>query len=279
MREGSCFGHLEHADALCRAQESAWCRSRCNLTDSIVWPPRPPWRGRIHVRRRRPSPIATYFPTVVILPMTLAPVRSHSRATLRPMSSPRSPLRDRFFAIAERAVPNDRRTVVEKATPTAARPRDRRDRGHHQFQRSDQGGPPGGWWIAPRSKWSSRTMSSFDPTSADGGASGARPVNWDPVKLRPDWVCEIVSASNAGRHGAEAADLPSAPGAALLAPRPARRDAHRPALERGRVHQSLAGGGVGTGQPFDAIGSRERALRRRVNQAGCPRVAPTCVRS
>jgi Uma2 family endonuclease len=66
------------------------------------------------------------------------------------------------------------------------------------FQRKPGGGGPGGWWVATEVE-----------VMLDGG-DVVRPdvLGWrrercperptgTPVKLRPDWVCEVISASNA----------------------------------------------------------------------------------
>lgn len=70
---------------------------------------------------------------------------------------------------------------------------------HPRFNRKSGGGAPGGWWL----------LTEID--SALGG-QGFRPdvAGWRresvpqlpgtrPVSIRPDWICEIVSESNAAR--------------------------------------------------------------------------------
>jgi len=66
------------------------------------------------------------------------------------------------------------------------------------FHRRPGGGGPGGWWILPE-------------VDIRLGANGFRPdvAGWRrervpvmpterPVTLRPDWICEVLSASNSG---------------------------------------------------------------------------------
>jgi Uma2 family endonuclease len=91
--------------------------------------------------------------------------------------------------------------VIEKAAPTgehgdaqagvvsAVRP---------PFQRRPGGGGPGGWWIATEVEV---LLQSGDVVRPDvlgwrRERCPSRPTG-TPVSLRPDWVCEVVSASNA----------------------------------------------------------------------------------
>lgn len=66
------------------------------------------------------------------------------------------------------------------------------------FQRKPGGGGPGGWWIATEVEV---LLTSGDVVRPDvlgwrREHCPDRPTG-TPVKVRPDWVCEVVSASNA----------------------------------------------------------------------------------
>jgi Uma2 family endonuclease len=66
------------------------------------------------------------------------------------------------------------------------------------FQRKPGGGGPGGWWIATEVEV---LLESGDVVRPDvlgwrRESSPERPVGV-PVSLRPDWVCEVVSPTNA----------------------------------------------------------------------------------
>lgn len=66
------------------------------------------------------------------------------------------------------------------------------------FQRKPGGGGPGGWWIATEVEV---LLDSGDVVRPDvlgwrRETCPGRPTG-TPVKQRPDWVCEVVSASNA----------------------------------------------------------------------------------
>ncbi|MDQ3370273.1 MAG: Uma2 family endonuclease [Myxococcota bacterium] len=65
------------------------------------------------------------------------------------------------------------------------------------FQRSLGRGGPGGWWIATEVEL---LLDSGDVVRPDvlgwrRDHSPARPTG-TPVKLRPDWICEVISGSN-----------------------------------------------------------------------------------
>jgi Uma2 family endonuclease len=66
------------------------------------------------------------------------------------------------------------------------------------FQRKPGGGGPGGWWIATEVE---TLLSSGDVVRPDvlgwrREQCPERPIG-TPVKTRPDWICEVVSPSNA----------------------------------------------------------------------------------
>lgn len=66
------------------------------------------------------------------------------------------------------------------------------------FQRAPGRGGPGGWWILPEVEVRLETDDIVRPDVAGWRRERCpeRPTGI-PVKLRPDWVCEVVSPSNA----------------------------------------------------------------------------------
>lgn len=66
------------------------------------------------------------------------------------------------------------------------------------FQRKPGGGGPGGWWIYPEPEVQLETGEIVRPDVAGWrrGSSPERPTG-TPITARPDWVCEILSPSNA----------------------------------------------------------------------------------
>ncbi len=66
------------------------------------------------------------------------------------------------------------------------------------FQRSPGRGGPGGWWIATEVEvlFESGEIVRPDVVGWRRERCPDRPTGM-PVKVRPDWICEIVSASNA----------------------------------------------------------------------------------
>jgi hypothetical protein len=66
------------------------------------------------------------------------------------------------------------------------------------FQRKPGGGGPGGWWIATEVEvlLESGDLVRPDVLGWRRERCPERPTG-TPVKLRPDWLCEVVSASNA----------------------------------------------------------------------------------
>jgi Uma2 family endonuclease len=118
-------------------------------------------------------------------------------------SARRTATHDDFWAIpeAERFHELMNGEVVEKAAPSG-------EHGNAQagvigavrppFQRKSGGGGPGGWWI----------MTEVEVLLETGDIVRPDVVGWRrercpempigmPVKLRPDWTCEILSPSNA----------------------------------------------------------------------------------
>jgi Uma2 family endonuclease len=66
------------------------------------------------------------------------------------------------------------------------------------FQRRSGGGGPGGWWIATEVELLLETSDVVRPDVMGWRreSSPERPTGM-PVKVRPDWICEIVSPSGA----------------------------------------------------------------------------------
>lgn len=66
------------------------------------------------------------------------------------------------------------------------------------FQRASRSGGPGGWWISTEVEVLLETGEIVRPDVVGWRRerSPERPIGI-PVKLRPDWVCEVVSPSNA----------------------------------------------------------------------------------
>ena len=66
------------------------------------------------------------------------------------------------------------------------------------FQRKSGGGGPGGWWIATEVEvlLLEREVVRPDVLGWRRESCPERPVG-TPVKQRPDWICEVVSAGNA----------------------------------------------------------------------------------
>ena len=119
----------------------------------------------------------------------------------RPSQRPATP--DDFWAI-----PEEQRfheliggQLIEKASPSG-------EHGHAQasvvgtvvppFQRKGVSGGPGGWWIATEVELLFRTGDVVRPDVVGWRRQRCpeRPTG-NPIELRPDWVCEIVSQSNA----------------------------------------------------------------------------------
>ena len=119
----------------------------------------------------------------------------------RPSQRPATP--ENFWAI-----PEEQRfheliggQLIEKAAPSG-------EHGHAQagvvgavvppFQRRGGSGGPGGWWIATEVELLLTTGDIVRPDIVGWRRerSPERPIG-NPIELRPDWVCEVVSPSNA----------------------------------------------------------------------------------
>ncbi|HET7542445.1 MAG TPA: Uma2 family endonuclease [Polyangiaceae bacterium] len=91
--------------------------------------------------------------------------------------------------VIEKAAPSGEHGDAQAGVVSAVRP---------PFQRTSGGGGPGGWWIATEVEVLLETGEIVRPDVVGWRRERcpARPTG-TPVKLRPDWTCEIVSPSNA----------------------------------------------------------------------------------
>lgn len=91
--------------------------------------------------------------------------------------------------IAPKAAPSGEHGDAQAGVITAVRP---------LFQRKPGSGGPGGWWIATEVEALLETADVVRPDVLGWRREGCpeRPTGM-PVKQRPDWVCEVVSPSNA----------------------------------------------------------------------------------
>lgn len=92
-------------------------------------------------------------------------------------------------AIVEKATPSGEHGDAQAGVVSAVRPAYQRPPGH---------GGPGGWWIATEVEVLLPNDELVRPDVAGWRRerSPARPTG-TPVRLRPDWICEVVSPSNA----------------------------------------------------------------------------------
>jgi len=94
-------------------------------------------------------------------------------------------------AIVHKAAPGFEHGDVQSSLAATLKPR---------FQRRGGGPPgaPGGWWIATECHVELETHEVFCPDLVGWRRDGVpeRPRGM-PVRLRPDWMCEILSPSNA----------------------------------------------------------------------------------
>jgi Uma2 family endonuclease len=91
--------------------------------------------------------------------------------------------------------------IVEKATPSAEHSDAQGEviaRLRGPFHRRPGGGHPGGWWILPEveSELDPQEVYRSDIAGWRRDRTPERPSG-RPVKSKPDWVCEVLSASNA----------------------------------------------------------------------------------
>jgi Uma2 family endonuclease len=92
--------------------------------------------------------------------------------------------------------------IVEKATPSPAHGSAQLGLGSQlflPFNRRRGGGGPGGWSLMTEVEvlYEERQTYRHDVVGWRRERSPARPSEM-PVRLRPDWVCEVLSPSNAG---------------------------------------------------------------------------------
>jgi Uma2 family endonuclease len=92
--------------------------------------------------------------------------------------------------------------IVEKAMPSPAHGSAQLGLGSQlflPFNRRAGAGGPGGWWLMTEVEvyYEERQTYRHDVVGWRRERSPARPSEM-PVRLRPDWVCEVLSPSNAG---------------------------------------------------------------------------------
>jgi Uma2 family endonuclease len=118
------------------------------------------------------------------------------------------------------------------------------------------GGGPGGWWIA------SEVDVELDGNGYRPDLAGWRrervpePIKSRPVRLRPDWICEVVSESNATTDTIRKIRLYHRAGVPhywLLDPRTKTLVVHRHAREGYQIVLVAEAGETVRAEPFDAI--------------------------
>lgn len=104
------------------------------------------------------------------------------------------PERERFHELiagelVEKAAPSGEHGSAQSAVVGAL---------HGPFQRQSGRGGPGGWWIATEVEvmFDSREIVRPDVVGWRRERCPARPTGI-PVTVKPDWICEVISASNA----------------------------------------------------------------------------------
>lgn len=91
--------------------------------------------------------------------------------------------------------------IVEKASPTFEHGEAQGAAAAHARRfRDPGGGGPAGWWIAVEVDVELEPHELYRPDVAGWrrDRTPERPAGW-PVRIRPDWVCEILSPSTAAR--------------------------------------------------------------------------------
>ena len=91
--------------------------------------------------------------------------------------------------LVQKAAPSGEHGDAQAGVVAAVRPR---------FQRKPGGGGPGGWWIVTEVEVLLSTSEVVRPDVLGWRRERCpeRPTG-TPVKVRPDWICEVVSQSNA----------------------------------------------------------------------------------
>jgi Uma2 family endonuclease len=107
------------------------------------------------------------------------------------------------------ALPDDVRaeiihgTIVEKASPSAEHGRSQFSLGTvlgRRFHRPPGGRWPGGWWFGSEIEVEYETHEVYRHDAAGWRRDRVPdPPTGRPVRIRPDWVCEVLSPSNAKR--------------------------------------------------------------------------------
>ena len=149
--------------------------------------------------------------------------------------------------IVERAMPSPRHSYTEIKLGVAVDP----------FNRKPGGRGPGGWWIFTEIHvgYPSGEVYCHDTAGWRRDRVPIRPTEW-PVRIRPDWVCEIVSPKHA-RH--DFVDKPrvlhasKVPHYWILDPDERILLVHRWSPDGYTVVQRAAAGETVRAEPFEAI--------------------------
>lgn len=92
--------------------------------------------------------------------------------------------------LVRKAMPSARHGAAQTATSQLLRPFDRRSGGK---------GGPGGWWLASETEIALAADQVYRPDVCGWRREHLPALPTEaPVEVRPDWVCEILSPSNAG---------------------------------------------------------------------------------
>lgn len=91
--------------------------------------------------------------------------------------------------------------IVEKANPSADHANAQGTvigRYHNPYHRRPGGGQPGGWWLLPECDVELSVHQVYRP-DISGWRRERLPElpSTRPVTIRPDWICEVISPSNA----------------------------------------------------------------------------------
>jgi Uma2 family endonuclease len=156
--------------------------------------------------------------------------------------------------------------VVEKAAPSMAHSTSQFELGAAlaPFSRRSGGSAPGGWWIATEVhvEYARPLLYCHDIVGWRRDRVPERPAGW-PVRIRPDWVCEIVSPSHEKRdlvdklsvlHGA------GVPHYWIVKPEEALLIVHRWSEAGYTIVLTATSGQVVRAEPFEAIELRVGVL-------------------
>lgn len=158
-------------------------------------------------------------------------------------------------AIVEKAAPSPNHSLSEIKVGVVVDPFNRRPGGK---------GGPGGWWIFSEIhvEYGSGELYCHDVGGWRRDRIGERPTEW-PIRIRPDWVCEIMSPKHE-KH--DLVDKPRVLHAGevahywVLDPEERILLVHRWSREGYVVVQRAAAGEIVRAEPFDAIEIRVGVL-------------------